>query len=74
MVAASRMDGRDMVRQRASAGGRRNVIQTAHDLRRISLLTDTPGRAFISRESAFLSTDRRLLITFARLISPLNSG
>ncbi|EOM1722043.1 hypothetical protein ACTPH5_004840, partial [Salmonella enterica subsp. enterica serovar Kentucky] len=31
------MDGRDMVRQRASAGGRRNVIQTAHDLRRISL-------------------------------------
>ncbi|EOC2106681.1 hypothetical protein ACI1KS_004831, partial [Salmonella enterica subsp. enterica serovar 4,[5],12:i:-] len=26
-----------MVRQRASAGGRRNVIQTAHDLRRISL-------------------------------------
>lgn len=42
MVAASRMDGRDMVRQRASAGGRRNVVQTAHDLRRISLLTDTP--------------------------------
>ncbi|MDJ4180883.1 hypothetical protein M9623_18080 [Salmonella sp. SC1] len=31
-----------MVRQRASAGGRRNVVQTAHDLRRISLLTDTP--------------------------------
>ncbi|MGS8953438.1 hypothetical protein ACQWDT_24435, partial [Salmonella enterica subsp. enterica serovar Infantis] len=26
------------------------------------------------RESAFLSTDRRLSITFARLISPLNSG
>lgn len=33
-----------------------------------------PGRAFVSRESAFLSTDRRLSITFARLISPLNSG
>lgn len=73
MVAASRMDGRDMVRQRASAGGRRNVVQTAHDLRRISLLTDT-GRAFVSGESAFLSIDRRLSITFARLISPLNSG
>ncbi|ENV0738001.1 hypothetical protein ACE2PI_004617, partial [Salmonella enterica] len=46
MVAASRMDGRDMVRQRASAGGRRNVVQTAHDLRRISLLTDTPRTRF----------------------------
>ncbi|HFD0499002.1 TPA: hypothetical protein ACF02S_004835, partial [Salmonella enterica subsp. enterica serovar London] len=55
-----------MVRQRASAGGRRNVVQTAHDLRRISLLTDTPGRAFVAGESAFLSTDRRLSITFAR--------
>ncbi|EHC94697.1 putative cytoplasmic protein [Salmonella enterica subsp. enterica serovar Rubislaw str. A4-653] len=61
MVAASRMDGRDMVRQRASAGGRRNVVQTAHDLRRISLLTDTPRtrfrrwrkRVFIDR-SAFI--------------------
>ncbi|HGF8434080.1 TPA: hypothetical protein ACJCAQ_003656 [Salmonella enterica subsp. enterica] len=64
-----------MVRQRASAGGRRNVVQTAHDLRRISLLTDTPpGRAFVAGESAFLSTDRRLSITFARLISPFNSG
>ncbi|HFJ4248306.1 TPA: hypothetical protein ACGUI2_004860 [Salmonella enterica] len=63
-----------MVRQRASAGGRRNVVQTAHDLRRISLLTDPPRRAFVAGESAFLSTDRRLSITFARLISPLNSG
>ncbi|HFW3840007.1 TPA: hypothetical protein ACIVQC_003988, partial [Salmonella enterica subsp. diarizonae serovar 61:l,v:z35] len=31
------MDGRDMVRQRASAGGRRNVVQNTHDLRRVSL-------------------------------------
>nr|WP_303047415.1 hypothetical protein [Salmonella enterica] len=66
MVATSRMDGRDMVRQRASAGGCRNVVQTAHDLRRVSLLTDTIGRAFVSGESASLSTDRRLSITFAR--------
>nr|WP_232478636.1 hypothetical protein [Salmonella enterica] len=28
-----------MVRQRASAGGRRDVVQTAHDLRRVSLLS-----------------------------------
>ncbi|EHC62234.1 putative cytoplasmic protein [Salmonella enterica subsp. enterica serovar Inverness str. R8-3668] len=55
MVAASRMDGRDMVRQRASAGGRRNVVQTAHDLRRISLLTDTPRTRFrLSRKRVFI--------------------
>ncbi|EOX8477417.1 hypothetical protein AIT98_000510 [Salmonella enterica subsp. indica] len=54
------------MRQRASAGGCRNVVQTAHDLRRVSLLTDTIGRAFVSGESASLSTDRRLSITFAR--------
>ncbi|MCG3491359.1 hypothetical protein L9V15_05775 [Salmonella enterica subsp. diarizonae] len=50
-----------MVRQRASAGGRRNVVQTAHDLRRVSLLTDTTRtrfrlwrkRVFIGR-SAFI--------------------
>ncbi|MCN0144083.1 hypothetical protein LEE39_14575 [Salmonella enterica] len=44
-----------MVRQRASAGGRRNVVQTAHDLRRISLLTDTPGTRFhLSRKRVFI--------------------
>lgn len=56
MVAASRMDGRDMVRQRASAGGRRNVVQTAHDLRRISLLTDTSLVRFrLWRKRAFVN-------------------
>ncbi len=54
MVAASRMDGRDMVRQRASAGGRRNVVQTAHDLRRISLLTDTSTRFRRWRKRVFI--------------------
>ncbi|MCD8690500.1 hypothetical protein NA682_07100 [Salmonella sp. NW307] len=44
-----------MVRQRASAGGRRNVVQTAHDLRRISLLTDTPRTRFrLSRKRVFI--------------------
>ncbi|MDJ8640514.1 hypothetical protein LED74_15950 [Salmonella enterica] len=46
MVAASRMDGRDMVRQRTSAGGRWNVVQTAHDLRGVSLLTDITRMRF----------------------------
>ncbi len=49
------MDGRDMARQRASAGGRRNVVQTAH-ARRFLALTDT-GRAFVAGESAFLMTE-----------------
>ncbi|MDJ7175335.1 hypothetical protein LD780_18330 [Salmonella enterica] len=50
-----------MVCQRAPAGGRRNGVQTAHDLRRVSLLTDTSRarfrlwhkRAFVDR-SAFI--------------------
>ncbi|ENY2726275.1 hypothetical protein ACFW38_001601 [Salmonella enterica] len=63
-----------MVRQCASAGGRRDVVQTAHDLCRVSLLTEPPGRAFVSGGSAPFSTDRHLSITFARLISPFNSG
>ncbi|XNK58766.1 hypothetical protein NE321_01645 [Salmonella enterica subsp. indica serovar 11:b:e,n,x] len=44
-----------MVRQRASAGGCRNVVQTAHDLRRVSLLTDTPRTRFrLRRKRVFI--------------------
>ncbi|MCL9334330.1 hypothetical protein LEL35_13675 [Salmonella enterica] len=74
-----------MVRQRASAGGRRNVIQTAHDLRRISLLTDTPRtrfrlsrkRVFIDRSafidhlcSPYLSPQQRLIIILIFIVVP----